>query len=128
MASAYQRQWQSAFTQVQRAGTTVRFTRTTPGAYDASTDTAAPPTKSTIAGVCIKSKSNPQRYGALGLDLVTMPTLFVVPSVFPLRAYSPEFVLPGDVVVWNGVSYTVKDCDPLALDGGVISARIVVAV
>lgn len=125
---SYRDDWSSAFADVKAAGVSVTFTRTSAVAYDAATDRAGTPALSTIAGVAMKTKSNPQRFSALGLDLVTMPTLFFVPSVYGLHSETPEFVMPGDVVVWNGRGMTVKDVDAFAPNGVVIFARVVVAV
>jgi hypothetical protein len=51
-----------------------------------------------------------------------MPTLLTTPSAYPLRANTDEFVLPGDTVSWNNITYTVKDVDAVAP-----VARIIVA-
>jgi len=103
------------------------FTRTSPGTYDPTTDTWTSPVTSTIDGSAIQVRGNPQRYAALGLILATMPTLLFTPVAYGLRAFTTEFVLPGDTVVWNGVTYTAKDIDPVAPDGLVIVARIIVS-
>ena len=78
---------------------------------------------STIAGSAIQVRGDPQRYAALGLKLDTMPTLFFTPTT-----YGDE-PLPGDTVTWpvqNGDLYTVRDVSPIAPDGVLIAARIVI--
>ena len=89
---------------------------------------AATPVVSTISGEGILVRGNPQRYRDLGLVLATMPTILLTLNGYPLKAFTPEFVLPGDVTTLNGVVMTVKDVDPVAPDGFVIVARIVVGV
>ena len=102
------------------------FSRTSPGVYDASTGTWSAPSTTTIGGSAVMVKGNPERYAALGLILTTMPTLVFTPTSYNLKAFSSDFVLPGDTVVWNSATYTVKDVDPIAPDGFVIAARIVI--
>lgn len=104
----------------------VTFTRGAPGVYDPATDTWSAGSVTTITGSAIQVKGDPQKYQALELVMSTNPTLLFTPSVYPLRAFTEEFVLPGDHVDWNGVTFTVKDVDPVAPDGFVIVARIVV--
>lgn len=82
---------------------------------------------STITGSAIQVRGDSARYRDLGLVLSTMPTLLVTPSAYPLKANTDEFVLPGDTVEWNDQTLTVKDVDPVAPDGYVIVARIIVA-
>lgn len=103
------------------------FTRVTPGTYDPATNTTASPTTSTITGSAIQVRGNPQRYAALGLVLSTMPTLFFTPDTYPLAANGSAFVLPGDTVTWASQTYVVQDVEPIAPDGYVIAARIVVS-
>ena len=81
----------------------------------------------TITGEGGQVPGNPQRYAALGLKLDAMPTLLVTPSGYPLRAYTDEFIKPGDTVVWNESVWTVKDVDPIAPDGTVVVAYVVVS-
>lgn len=104
----------------------VVFTRTNPGTYDAATDTYTTPTNTTVSGSAIGVRGKPDRYKALGLALEKMPTLFFTPSDYGLQAYTSDFVQPGDTCVWNGTTFTVKDVDPIAPDGVVIAARIIV--
>jgi len=79
-----------------------------------------------IDGDAIQVRGDPRRYQALGLVLDTMPTLLFSPTIYGLRANGSEFVQPGDRVSWANKDYTVKDVDPVAPDGVVIIARIVV--
>jgi hypothetical protein len=104
------------------------FTRTDPGTYDPETGLHTSPTTSTITGSAIMVRGKPQRYEALGLNLTTMPTLLFTPDDYQLSAFSTDFVRPGDTVSWRSVTYTVKDVEPIAPDGVVIMARIIVGV
>jgi hypothetical protein len=105
----------------------VTFTRHAAGTYDAAAGTWSGAGTTTITGSAIQVRGNVQRYAALGLVLSTMPTLLFTPTLYGLRAGTAEFVLPGDVVEWATRTYTVRDVDPVAPDGVVIVARIVVS-
>lgn len=104
----------------------IAFTRSRAGAYDFATDRPGGVVVTTITGSAYQARGNPARYMALGLVLSTMPTLLFTPTAYGLRANSPEFVLPGDTVLWATQVFTVRDVDPVAPDGVVIMARIVV--
>lgn len=104
----------------------ITFTRLTL-TIDPATELATP-TTTTITGSAIQVKGDPRRYEADGLTLSTMPTLFFTPTSYALRAFTDEFVKPGDTVVWQTTTYVVRAVDPLAPDGFVIAARIIVAV
>lgn len=106
----------------------VTVTRARPGTHDATTATWTSPTSTTLAGTAfLKAHGNPQRYAALGLNVQTMPTLVFVPDDYELAAYSTSFILPGDTLVWQSVTYTVRDVDPVAPDGIVILAYLIVS-
>ena len=88
------------------------------------------PAETTITGSAIQVRGDPQRYRALDLNLSTMPTLFFTPTDYELEANGPDFVMPGDTVPWPSSTspvYTVRDVSPIAPDGVVIAARIVIA-
>ncbi len=104
----------------------VVFTREKPGTFDPLTETHSTPTSSSIACKAVQIDGDPDRYEALGLSLITMPTLLVIPNAVGLAANTDAFVRPGDTV-WNNVTMTVKDVDPVAPSGSVVSARIVVS-
>jgi DNA/RNA endonuclease YhcR with UshA esterase domain len=103
----------------------ITFTRVTQ-TQDETTGLLTPVT-TTITGEAVQVRGHPQRYAALGLRLDTMPTLLVTPTTYPLLANGDEFVLPGDTVEWTGEVFTVRDVEPVAPDGRVIVARVVVA-
>lgn len=96
------------------------FTRRTV-TYDAVNDTQTV-TESTVAGSAIQVRGDPKRYMATGLVLSEMPTLFFAPSTYG------DCPAPGDTVVWpdGGATWTVRDVDPIAPDGVVIAARVVI--
>ena len=79
-------------------------------------------TESTVEGSATRVRSDAQRFSALKLDLTENPTLFFVPTTY---GEVPE---PGDEVTWpaNGPVYKVADVDPIAPDGVVIAARVVI--
>lgn len=103
------------------------FVRTIPGTYDALAGvwTTAPSTV-TFEGNCIAVRGSVQRYQALNLVLSTTVTLFFDRRSYGDRMFTSDFVQPGDTVEWAGVTYSVKDVEPIAPDGIVIAARIIV--
>jgi hypothetical protein len=96
----------------------ITFTRTTQTYNQATGDVV--PVVTTVTGSAIQVKGDPQRYQAMGLILATMPTLLFTPTSYG------QVPKPGDAVTWSGVDYTVRDVDPLAPDGVVILARVVI--
>jgi hypothetical protein len=87
---------------------------------------AVTPTVTTVTGSAIQVRSDPERLKALGLTLTIAITLLFTPTTYGLRAQTADFVQPLDTVEWNGQTYTVKDVEPVAPDGIVIVARVVV--
>lgn len=109
----------------------VVFTRFTPGSgYDPLTDNyAVPPVITTISGGGIVMTGDPEEYAANNLIVSTTPLVGFTPSVYPLRAFTTEFVMPGDTTPINGVTFTVvKILKVVAPDGGVIYSKIAVGV
>ena len=100
------------------------FTRTTL-TYDETLD-ASTSTTTTVTGSAIQVRGKPETYRALSLIESQNPTLLFTPTDYDLHAGSAEFVKPGDTVTWASQVYTVKDVAPVAPDGVVIIARIVV--
>lgn len=106
----------------------ITFTRTALG-VEAADGTFSDDTVTTITGDGILVKGTPQEYEAAGLVLKSAPTVLFTPSQYPLRAFTPEFVLPGDTTVINDVTFTVKAIlSVVAPDGYVIVSRIAVGV
>lgn len=105
---------------------TTTFVRTSPGIQDPTTEKFSGASSSGITGAAIQVRGDPMRYAALKLSIDTMPTLFFTPTVYGLRANTDDFVIPGDSVVWAGKTFIVKSVDPIAPDGIVIAARIIV--
>ena len=105
----------------------ITFTRTRPGAFNAADNTMGAPVITTIAGNAVQVRGTPQTYASLSLIESAAPTLLFTPSTYGYLANSDGFVLPGDTVVWAGETYIVKDVTPIAPDGVVIAARIVVS-
>lgn len=103
------------------------FTRERPGTHDAATDTWTAPVTTTIVGEGILMSGDPEEYAAQELILETTPVVGFSPNDYPLRAFTPEFVLPGDTTIINDVIFTVaKLLKVVAPDGFVIYSRIAV--
>lgn len=104
------------------------FTRTLQSA-EAADGTFGAPVTTTITGDGILVAGDPQEYTDAGLIRTSSPTVLFTPTSYPLRAFTPEFVLPGDTTVINGVTFTVKAIlKVVAPDGYVIVSRIAVGV
>jgi len=111
------------------AGGPRTFTRFTPGSgYNEATDTyAVPPVTTTIPGGGIVTSGDPEEYAAASLIVSTTPCVNFTPTAYPLKAYTTEFVMPGDTIPFNGETFTVvKLLKIVAPDGGVIYSKIAV--
>jgi hypothetical protein len=100
----------------------ITFTRTSQGAYDPETDLATPST-STVTGVAVRGRGDPDRYAALGLVESTAPTLVFIPTTYG------ELPAPGDTTTWpatGGSDYTVRDVTPFSPDGVAIGAFVII--
>lgn len=110
----------SALAKVQDKGAAVTFTDTTQGSYDPETDTATA-SSSTVSGYAIQVPSgSPQRYAQLGLVESRAPMLLFVPTTY---GDTPGL---GAQCSWGGRTLTVRDVEPLAIDGTTILANVVV--
>ena len=108
----------SALADLRAAGTAVTFTRTT-NAYDEATGLLTP-TTATVTGYAIRDMGRPDRYERLGLVPGTNPTLQVTTTTYGAA------ILLGDTVTWGGTVLTVKDVEPVDLDGnGAVIASVV---
>lgn len=112
----------SALADVTEAGSAVTFTHSIAGTYDPSTRAWSGASSSTVAGYAVQVKGKPETYQALGLVESKNPTLLFVPTTYG------EVPAVGWTVTWSSTSFTVRDVDPLAPDGTVISAKVVVGV
>jgi hypothetical protein len=106
---------------VTRKGASASFSLTTPGTYDAATDTFTTPTTATVAGQAVAIKGDPERYLGLGLVLQNAITLLFAPTTYG------SIPLPGYSVTWNSTVYTAREVEPIAPDGSTIAARVVCA-
>lgn len=100
------------------------FTRVTQ-TYTPATDAATPVT-TTITGDAIQTRGDWKQYKALNLVPYEMPNLFFTPTTYGLHAGTTEFVMPGDTVIWATKTWTVKGVRPIAPDGIVIAAHIII--
>lgn len=103
-------------------GAPVTFTRATPGIYSATADTRTDASTQTVTGVAVRVRGEPSRYRALSLVESEAPTLLFKPTA--LYAAAPDV---GDSVSWAGDTYLVRDVDPVAPDGVLVVARVIVA-
>lgn len=110
----------SALADVQAAGAAVTFTPAGGGTFTPGTGVLAVSTATAIGGYAIRAKGNPQTYRELGLSEAENPTLFFVPSI-----YGDRPVLAARVV-FGGLTYAVKSIAPVAPDGTLIAARVIV--
>ena len=94
---------------------------------EAADGTFGTPTQTTVSGEGVLVAGDPQEYEAMGLTLSSGPTVLFTPHAYPLRAFTSEFVLPGDTTEINGVTFTVKAVlKVVAPDGYVVTSRIAI--
>ena len=110
-----------ALADLAEAGASVTFTFASPGTYTASTGLFSSETATTVTGAAIRITGNPLRYQALGLTQTEAPTLLFAPTTYG------SLPVLGASVTFGGIAYTVRDVEPLALDGNAILANVVVA-
>jgi hypothetical protein len=105
----------------------ITFTRTSPGVLDPATETYSAPTVTTITGEGIVMSGDPVQFKALELVFGVDFVIGFTPTTYALRAYTSDFVLPGDTTVINGATVVVKKLlKVVAPDGYVVYARIAV--
>jgi hypothetical protein len=104
------------------AGAAVTFTQTIPGTYDAATDTWSAASTVTVTGYAIRDTGgDPRRYAALSLVQSEAPRLLFGSDT------AGSLPAPLSTVVWGGITYTVRDIEPVAPDGTAIVAYIIVS-
>lgn len=101
-----------------RKGAAVTFTQTTPGTYDGTTGQWSADVTVTVSGSAMQIEGDPDAYATLGLIQSANPMLLFRPVVVG--------VMPavGMTVVWGGQTLTVKDVEPLAMNGTATAARV----
>jgi len=117
---SYAAEHAGALADVADAGAAVTFTLSSPGTYDAATDTWTTPVETTVAGQAMQVSGNPEDYRELSLVESEAPTLLFAPTTY---GSMPDL---GYTVVWASKTYTVKMLSPLQPDGTTILARLVV--
>lgn len=120
--ASYATEAASALADVTAAGAAVTFTKVAPGTYDGTTDTWSNPTNASVSGYAIRVRGNPDTYEKLNLIEALSNTLLFTPSTYG------QVPALGSEVVWDGVTYTVRDVNQLAPDGKAILSRVVVSV
>lgn len=99
-------------------GCAVTFSHGTPGTYDPATDTSTAGTTVSVSGFAMQIDGLPEVYAALGLVQSENPTLLFRPTA---PGTMPAL---GSTVVWGGETLTVKDVEPLAMNGTATAARV----
>lgn len=98
----------------------VVFTSTSPGTYDEATSTFSVSSTTSVAGTASRDKGDPKRYQRLNLTPSEAPTLIFVPNTI---GEEPEL---GMTVYFGGVTYVVKDVEPIAPAGVSFASSVVV--
>ena len=119
--STYAPDHASALADVADAGAAVTFTSTNPGTLDEATGLYTSGTTTTTAGYAVRVRGTPKTYVALSLKESEAPTLLFTPTTY---GSLPSL---NATVAWGGVTYTVRDVEPVAPNGTAILARVVVA-
>ena len=110
----------SAHAKIKAAGAAITFSRDERTDYDAEAGTSTI-TTTTVAGVAVRVRGNPKVYDILGLIESEAPTLLFAANTF---MEVPELGMKG---TWGGTKFTVRDINPLAPAGDVITATLVVS-
>ena len=96
-------------------GAAVTLSRVSAGTYDPTTNTATGGSTTDYAVVAVAKKGNalrdPERFARLGLQRTASVTLLVAAQGL---AITPQ---DGDRIGWGGVTYTVREVEPVAPDG-----------
>lgn len=121
MTTAYAPQAASALATLRRKGAAVAFVHHDAGTYDPATDAFSGASDVTVSGYAVRVGGNPLTYTRLGLVQSEAPSLLfgsTTPGALPAL---------NAVGVWNDLAYVVRDIAPVAPDGPVICATIVVS-
>lgn len=118
--SDYSADHASALIDVQNAGASVTWSKTTPGTYDAETDTYTDPVTTTCAGSAVEEVGDDAEYQALELIASSPITLFFTPTTY---GDLPSLDMTG---TWAGATRSIKRIRPLRPGGTVIGAWLVV--
>ena len=110
-----------AYADLLAAGAAVSFTHLTAGTENPLTGVFTAPTSSVVTGAAVQVKGKGLLYQQLQLIESESPTLLFSGQTF---GGLPKL---GDTVVWNGLTYTVRDVNEIAPDGNAILARVVIA-
>lgn len=120
--SDYSADHASALADIAAAGSAVSFAYTTGASYNESTDVTTGATPATMTGQALGVKGNQRRYAELNLVTKKRATLLFAPTTL---GDEPPL---GSAIVWGSETYTVRSVDdPVALNGSLILARIVIA-
>lgn len=103
----------------------ITWTRRIPGTLTESTGVLGAATETTVSGVGMLVQGRAQEYAAANLEMVNQPTMLFRSDDYPLRAFTTEFVRPGDTCSLNGLTFTARAIFPIAPDARVIMARII---
>lgn len=120
MAVDYAAKHAAAHRLIADKGAPITFSSSERGDYDPEAGTSTITTTS-VAGVAVRVPGNPKVYDILGLIESQAPTLLFSANTF---TEVPELGMTG---TWGGVKFTVRDINPLAPAGDVITAELVVS-
>jgi hypothetical protein len=101
-----------------RKGAPVTFTFGTAGSYDPLTGITTGGTVATVTGTAMQIEGDPEAYAALGLIQSENPTLLFRPDTIG------QMPALGSTVAWGADTLTVKDLEPLAMNGIATAARV----
>jgi hypothetical protein len=110
-----------ALADIQAAGASVTFSRTSPGTYNGPAGTFSSATTTSVAGAAVQVTGNTKRYAELGLVEANTRTLLFAPTTY---GASPDL---GMACTWGGEEFVVRDAPTLAPDGSAILSRVVVS-
>lgn len=121
MSGKYAAEWADALADVLEAGAPIVFKGTT-STLDEATGRSTAPQTVIVAGQALQKRGDPEQYALLGLSPSQAVLLLFIPNIYGAM---PALGLSAD---WAGQTYSVKDVDPIKLDGVALGAFIVVSV
>lgn len=107
---------------IQWRGTSVTWTKVTPGAMNSGTGVAAAPTESSCAGNAMELSGDfSKRYESLGLTQQDIRTVEFIPTT---AGTEPALGATG---TWAGQTFTVAKSDPSTRTGTAQALRLIIA-
>ncbi len=94
--------------------------------FDETTGLSTDTVTSISGSAIITTSGKSEGYVRLGLSPSAAPLILFTPDNYDLKAYTDEFVLPGDEIEILDLTWKARDVLPVSIDGFVILGKIIV--